>query len=354
MRAVAEREQVSLRTGPTMSRALARGHIQCTACEHWCALAPGVTGKCGVRRNEGGQLALLVYGKAVAAHVDPIENKPLHHFLPGSSIFSIGTVGCNLTCAWCQNWEISQRKHFDPATDFVGHEWLPEQIVTTCTQHGLPSIAFTYNEPAVYFEYAYDTARLAHAAGLRTVFVSSGFETVQALDAIAPYLGAVNVDLKAFRDETYRDYCGARLAPVKRNIRHLVEAGVWIEVTTLVIPGLNDSDGELGDIAAFLAQISPDIPWHVSAFTPHYHMHDRPPTPASTLRRAWAIGKAAGLHHVYTGNVWGDRSLEGCTDTLCPACGGLVIRRRGYHAAVLWQEPGVCPRCGERVAGVWT
>jgi pyruvate formate lyase activating enzyme len=177
---------------------------------------------------------------------------------------------------------------------------------------------------------------------------------VQALDALAPYLDAANVDLKAFRDETYRTYCGARIAPVKRNIRHLVEAGIWTEVTTLVIPGLNDSDGELGDIAAFLAATSPDIPWHVSAFTPHYHMHDRPPTPASTLRRAWAIGKAAGLRHIYLGNVWGDRSLEGCTDTCCPTCGGLVIRRRGYHTATLWREPGVCPRCGGRVAGIWT
>lgn len=337
----------------TLSRALAKGYVQCCACEHWCALAPGATGKCGVRRNEGGQLVLLVYGRAVAAHVDPIEKKPLHHFLPGSLIFSIGTLGCNLSCAWCQNWEISQRKHIDPQRDFVGHEWLPEQIVAACTSHAIPAVAFTYNEPAVYFEYAFDTARLARAAGLHTVFVSSGFETLQALDTIAPYLDAANIDLKAFRDETYRTYCGARIGPVKRNIRHLVQAGIWTEVTTLVIPGLNDSDGELSDIAHFLAEISPDIPWHVSAFTPQYHMRDRPPTPYTTLRRAWALGKEAGLHYVYTGNAWGVRTLEGSEDTHCPACGAALIRRRGYQSTVLWKEAGLCPRCGGRVAGVW-
>ncbi|MBW7883804.1 MAG: AmmeMemoRadiSam system radical SAM enzyme [Caldilineaceae bacterium] len=337
-----------------LSRSLAKDHVQCTACEHWCAIAPGHAGKCGVRHNIGGTLHLLVYGRAAAVHVDPIEKKPLFHFLPGTPIFSVGTVGCNLSCAWCQNWEISQHKVLDPTKDAPGQEWLPEQIVAYCLQRKIPSVAFTYNEPAVFFEYAYDTAKLAHAAGLRTVFVSSGFETLRALETIAPYLDAVNVDLKAFREETYRTYCGARLEPVKRNIRHLVqELGIWTEVTTLVIPQLNDSDEELRETAEFLAGVSVDLPWHVSAFHPDYHMQDRPHTPAATLRRARDLGKAAGLRYVYTGNIWGDRTLTGAEDTACARCGTPLLRRSGYSVQQLWTQPGHCPGCGEQIAGRW-
>lgn len=337
-----------------MSRPLQRGHVQCTACEHWCAVGPGKAGKCGVRRNIDGALRLVVYGKAAAVHVDPVEKKPLNHFLPGSKIFSIGTFGCNLRCAWCQNWEISQHRAFDPEREYAGDSWPPERIVQWCVQNQIPLIAFTYNEPTVFFEYAYDTARLAQNAGLRSVFVSSGFETQQALDTIAPYLAAINVDLKTFRETTYRTYCGARLAPVLRNIRHLVERGIWVEVTTLVIPALNDSDEELREIADFLVSVSPDLPWHVTGFTPHYQMLDRPPTPASTLRRAWEIGKAAGLRYVYTGNVWGSPLLTGCSDTHCPTCGARVIERKGYRVRTCWNEAGVCPGCGYRLAGVWS
>ena len=337
-----------------LARRLQKGYVQCTACEHWCALAPGEAGKCGVRRNLDGALRLVVYGRAVAAHVDPVEKKPLHHFLPGSAIYSIGTVGCNLRCAWCQNWDISQYREFDPQTAPLGRRLMPQEIVNACTRQGIPLVAFTYNEPAVYFEYAYDTAKLAHEAGLRTAFVSSGYETLQSINAIAPYLDAVNVDLKAFDDATYRRYCGVRMEPVLRNIRHVAqETGIWLEVTTLVIPRLNDSDEELRAIAEFLAAISPDIPWHVSGFVPHYHMQDRPPTPAETLHRAWRIGKEAGLHHVYTGNVWDSPLLEGCSNTVCPSCGAELIRREGYVARTLWREPGVCHRCGAAIAGVW-
>lgn len=337
-----------------LARSLQRGYVQCTACEHWCAIAPGAGGKCGVRRNLDGCLRVVVYGRAIAMHVDPVEKKPLYHFLPQRSIFSLGTAGCNLACAWCQNAEISQYKWFDPATDPLGSDLPPRQIVEHCMAQRIPAIAFTYNEPAVSWEYAYDTAQLAHAARLRTVFVSSGFETPAALDVLAPYLDAINVDLKAFDDATYRRYCGARLAPVLRNIRHLVqETPVWTEVTTLVVPGINDGDDELTAIAAFLAEISPDIPWHVSAFVPHYRMCDRPPTSATTLRRAWEIGRAAGLRYVYTGNLWAAPELGGCSDTCCPACGGQVIRRVGYTVRPLWRVPGVCPACGARLAGVW-
>jgi pyruvate formate lyase activating enzyme len=306
-----------------------------------------------VRRNLDGALRLVVYGKAIATHVDPIEKKPLHHFLPATSVFSFGTVGCNLSCAWCQNWDISQHKRFDPAVDWIGEDWPPDRIVAHCLRHGIPSIAFTYNEPAIYFEYAYDTCRLAREAGLRTVLVTSGFETLRALDAMATCLDAANVDLKAFTEETYRRYCGARLGPVMRNIRHLAAHGVWTEVTTLVIPRLNDSSAELGAIASFLVEVNPALPWHVSAFHPDYKLRDRPSTSASTLRRAWEIGRRAGLRHVYIGNVWGDATLAGCSDTLCPHCGAPVILREGYQVQALWREPGVCPCCGGRVEGVW-
>ncbi len=337
-----------------LARPLAKRHVRCEACEHWCALAPGETGKCGVRQNVDGELRLVVYGLAAAVHVDPIEKKPLHHFLPGTSIFSLGTVGCNLSCAWCQNWEISQFKHFDPRHDEVGEPWPPHRIVEYCVEHGIPSVAFTYNEPTVFFEYAYDTARLARQAGLHTVFVSSGFETLRAIDMIAPYLDAINIDLKAFSDDTYRRYCNARLGPVLRNIRHVaLNTDIWVEVTTLVIPRLNDGEEELRSIADFLVAISPDLPWHVTGFVPHYQLQDRPPTSGSTIRRAWEIGKAAGLRYVYAGNLWYDRRLSGCSDTRCPSCGETLIRRSAYDVQARWHSPGVCHRCGERIAGVW-
>ena len=337
-----------------LTRPLHHGYQQCTACEHWCAIAPGEAGKCGVRRNLHGGLQLVVYGIAMAAHVDPVEKKPLHHFLPGSEILSIGTVGCNLTCAWCQNWEMSQWKTFDPAVDFIGEDWPPEALVATACRDAIPSIAFTYNEPAIYFEYAYDTAELACSQGIHCVFVSSGFETLQAIDRLSPYLSAANIDLKAYSPDTYRRYCGARVEPVLRNIRHLVQqTGVWTEVTTLVIPGINDGDDELRAIADFLVGVSPDIPWHVSGFTPHYQMRDRPPTPAATLRRAWDIGRAAGLHYVYAGNIWGNRQLAGCSDTCCPECGTILIERAGYHVRQRWLEAGQCHTCGATLAGRW-
>ena len=340
---------------PTLlSRPLHHDYVQCTACEHWCALAPGAAGKCGVRRNLDGGLQLVVYGTAMAAHVDPIEKKPLYHFLPASEVLSLGTVGCNLTCAWCQNWELSQWKDFNLEADFIGEDWPPAAIVATACRDGIPSLAFTYNEPAIYFEYAYDTAQLAHSYGINSVLVTSGFETLDALNRLAPYLAAANVDLKAFSDATYRHYCGARLAPVLRNIRHLVqETGVWTEVTTLIIPGLNDSEEELAAIAGYLASVSPDIPWHVSAFTPHFQMHDRPPTSAAALRRAWEIGRAAGLRYVYAGNIWANRELVECSNTYCPECSALLIARAGYHVRQHWQTPGQCHRCGATLAGSW-
>ncbi len=331
-------------------RKLKKGYVQCLACEHYCAMAPGEAGKCGVRRNIDGKLMLVVYGKAIAVHIDPVEKKPLFHFLPAEPVFSIGTVGCNFSCKFCQNWEISQVKEFDDQRDYIGQDWPPEAIVEYTAHRGIPMIAYTYNEPVVFFEYAYDTAKLAHERGIRNIFVSSGFETKQAIDMISPYLDAANIDLKSFSDKFYREISGGRLKPVLKNIEYTVkETDIWMEVTTLFIPGLNDSPEEMRDIAQFLAGISPDLPWHVTAFHPDYLMLDRPSTPLSTLLRAYEIGKEAGLHYVYVGNVLAPEKET----TYCPVCGAPVIRRYGYHVETLWKEPGVCPSCGHRLAGVW-
>lgn len=331
-------------------RHLKKQYVQCTACEHFCAIAPGDKGKCGVRRNYDGALKLVVYGQPAALHVDPVEKKPLFHFLPTQPILSLGTVGCNFQCQFCQNWEISQSGgEFDPARS-AEQDTLPADLVDYCRRRRISMLAYTYNEPTVFFEYAYDTAKLAHAHGIRNVFVSSGFESLAALELIEPYLDAINVDLKAFTEQFYREVCGTRLKPVMRNIEHIVRrTKIWIEVTTLLIPGLNDSDAELRDMAAWLAGVSRDMPWHISAFHPDYRMLDRPPTPHRTLVRAWEIGKEAGLNYVYVGNVH-DRERE---STYCPACGQLLISRSWYDVRLHWREPGVCHGCGASIPGVW-
>ena len=331
-------------------RPLRNQAVQCRVCEHYCTLKPGEWGKCGVRVNRGGQLVLTVYGKSVATHIDPIEKKPLFHFLPGSSAFSIGTYGCNLKCQWCQNWQISQVRQVDERHDFLGEPLSPEHIVNRCRRENIPIIAYTYNEPTVFSEYTYDTARLAHEQGIKNVYVSNGFMSPEAIERLAPYLDGINVDLKGFTDELYRDYCDARLEPIKRNIAAIAQkTSIWIEVTTLVIPGLNDSDAELQAAAAWLAGISRDIPWHLSAFYPTYKLRDRPRTPPATLERAYDIGKAAGLHFVYVGNI-PDATRE---STYCPQCGQLLIRRYGYNVHTYWEEPGSCPDCGATIPGVW-
>jgi pyruvate formate lyase activating enzyme len=334
----------------TLYRHLKKQYVQCTACEHFCAIEPGGMGKCGVRRNYDGALMLVVYGVPAALHVDPVEKKPLFHFLPTQPILSLGTVGCNFKCQFCQNWEISQAGDLFVPARSPRDEVLPADLVRHCREQGIPMLAYTYNEPTVFFEYAYDTARLAHQHGIRNVFVSSGFETLQALEAIEPYLDAINVDLKAFTERFYREICGTRLQPVLRNIEHIARhTGIWIEITTLVIPGLNDSEKELRDIATWLAQVSPDLPWHVSAFHPDYLMRDRPPTPMRSLTRAWEIGREAGLNYVYVGNVL-DSTRE---STSCPQCGELLISRSWHRVRTHWSEPGVCHGCGASIPGVW-
>ncbi|MBN1178094.1 MAG: AmmeMemoRadiSam system radical SAM enzyme [Anaerolineae bacterium] len=332
-------------------RPLHDGAVQCLVCDHACAIRPGEVGKCGVRYNDAGTLYLMVYGRAVSINLDPVEKKPLFHFLPGGDILSIGTLGCNFRCAFCQNWNISQRHWADGHDARLGQVALPNDLVGTCLQRGVNMIAYTYNEPTVFFEYTYDTARLAHENGIRNVYVSNGFMSQQALEMIAPYLDGINVDLKAFSNDFYREQCGGRLEPVKRNIRTIArETDIWIEVTTLLIPGLNDSREELTAMANWLAEVDPDMPWHISAFHPDYQMTDRPPTPPASLQQAYQIGKDAGLRYVYVGNVMDqDRS-----STFCPQCGELLVRRSWYAVQELWKKRGTCPQCDYEVAGVWT
>ncbi|MGM0533389.1 MAG: AmmeMemoRadiSam system radical SAM enzyme [Campylobacterota bacterium] len=334
-----------------LSKETAKGSILCQACAHGCKLQEGEYGICGVRQVVDGKLQLLVYAKAAAANIDPVEKKPMFHFLPNTDVFSVGTVGCNFRCQFCQNYEISQY----PQTHghkIVGEELRPEQIVDIAVQRECASIAYTYNEPVVYFEYTYDIAKLAHERGLKNIYVTSGYETNKAIDLLAPYIDGMNIDLKAFSDEFYKDICGARLKPVLQAIKHAKEKGIWVEVTTLIIPGLNDSKQQLQSIAEFLADLDPAIPWHISAFYPTYKMLDRPPTPPKTLKKAYEIGKEAGLKYIFVGN-YDNADLE---STYCPHCGNRVINRSGHIGQNVQNSldaKGSCPHCGYGIEGVW-
>ena len=322
--------------------------LRCDLCAHRCLIQEGKRGICGVRENRGGVLYSLVYGKAIATHVDPIEKKPLFNFLSGSLSFSVATVGCNMTCLHCQNADISQAPR--ETGRIMGEDISPERLVEAAEKNGCRSIAYTYTEPTIFFEYALDTARLAKTRGVKNIFVTNGYMTEEALEMINPVLDAAYVDLKSFNDDFYRKICGARLQPVLETIKRMHEQGIWLEVTTLIIPGHNDSDEELEAIGRFLSGISPDIPWHVSAFYPTYLLTSAPPTPAATLRRARKIGQAAGLRYVYTGNIPGDDG----ENTYCPNCGKIIIERTGYRVGAVNIRDGNCAFCSTPVAGVWS
>ena len=325
----------------------ASGDVRCGLCAQHCRIKPGAVGTCGVRRNDGGTLVTLVYGLTVAENVDPIEKKPLFHFLPGSRSFSIATAGCNFRCRHCQNADISQMPR--DAGRILGSPLAPAEVVSRARAAGCASISYTYTEPTIFFEYAFDTAALARQAGLKNVFVTNGYITAEPLRAIAPHLDAANVDLKSSSDEFYKRVCGARLQPVLDALKLYRELGIWLEVTTLVIPGENDSDEDLGGCARFIAEeLGRDVPWHVSAFHPTYLLTNRPRTPAETLQRARRIGLDAGLHFVYEGNLPG----EGET-TFCPACGKPGIVRFGFAVRENRLRGGRCPDCNTAVAGVW-
>jgi pyruvate formate lyase activating enzyme len=328
--------------------------VRCILCAHRCVVRAGRKGVCLVRENQDGRLYTLVYGIPLSQAVDPIEKKPLFHFYPGSTAFSIATAGCNFRCAFCQNADISQMPR--DRDKIVGRQAAPEQVVHAAQQAGSRSIAYTYTEPTIFFEYSYDIARLAQEVGIASVYVTNGYMTREMLDLFRgvtsghePCLDAANVDLKAFRDETYRSVCGARLKPVLDSLKAMKELGIWVEVTTLVVPDMNDSDGELSDIAKFIAdELGVETPWHVSRFHPDYKMHDRGATPPHTLRRAFELGREAGLRYVYVGNMPGAH-LE---DTHCPSCNEVVIARWGFQVTRRHTDAGKCTRCGALIDGV--
>jgi pyruvate formate lyase activating enzyme len=322
------------------------GAVACFLCSHRCRIADGKRGFCRVRENRGGTLVSLVYGRLIARHVDPIEKKPLFHFQPGSGSYSVATPGCNFRCAFCQNWQISQTDRaaaFDRVSPVE-----PDEIIRDAVAAGARSIAYTYTEPTIFMEYALDCAALAREHGLANVFVTNGFQTPEAVEVMRGRIDAANVDLKAFSDEFYRRTCQGRLQPVLDTVTAMHQAGIHVEVTTLVVPGENDAEEELRGIAGFLAGISRDIPWHISRFHPDYQARDLRATPMEALERAERAGREAGLNYVYLGNVL---TAEG-QNTRCPGCRRLLIERRGYGSAAVHLTEPACPDCGAAIAVV--
>ncbi len=328
---------------------LDRRLVRCDLCAHQCKIASSALGFCNVRQNIEGQLFTLAYAQAIAADIDPIEKKPLYHFLPGSRSYSIATMGCNFRCGFCQNWQISQISREDGPV-LPGYELLPEEVVENAKRHDCQSISYTYTEPTIFFEYAYDTARLARANGLYNVFVTNGYMTRQALETIEPYLDAANVDLKSFSEAYYEGTCKARLQPVLDSAIYMKRLNIWVEVTTLLIPSLNDSDDNLQGIAGFIAQeLGMDPPWHISRFYPVREFGHLPQTPMESLVKARDIGLRAGLRYVYIGNVRGGN--DGA-DTCCYDCGAVVLRRRSAALVENRSTGGRCYRCGAQLDGV--
>jgi len=320
--------------------------VQCRLCPHGCIIKEGHSGICAVRRNEGGTLYSLVWGKAIAANVDPIEKKPLFHFLPGSRSYSIATVGCNLQCEFCQNSDISQYPREEGRIS--GRDFPPEDVAAEAEKHHCASISYTYTEPTIYLEYVLDTAAKAKTRQIANVLVTNGYTTADIIrDEFPGLIDAANVDLKAFTERFYKELCKARLKPVLDAIQAYHDSGVWIEITTLLIPGENDSEQELKDIAAFIKSVSEDIPWHVSRYYPRYHYDKAPPTSVDALEQARAIGLASGLKFVYTGNVQGRASEH----TYCPQCGATVIERMGFTIQARRMVDGCCAQCRTPIAG---
>ena len=315
------------------------GTTHCRLCSHRCRIADGNRGFCQVRENRGGVLYSLVYGRLAAAHVEFMEKKPLYHFLPGSRSYSIAPPGCNLRCPWCQNWRISRT---NGRGDFAGLPYTePVSVVERAELERCASVCYTYTEPTIFMEYALDTARLTHERGLRNVFVTNGYQTPESVEAMTGLIDAANVDLKSFRQDFYRQHCRAQLKHVLEAIGNMYAAGMHLEITTLVVPGQNDSEAELRDIASFVAGLSPDMPWHVTRFHPDYQVTDLEPTPLLTMRRAVEVGRQAGLRYVYAGNVM----LPEANDTACPQCGHVVIRRRGLGFTECDLDGSRCPQC---------
>lgn len=320
--------------------------VQCDLCPKRCIIEPGQSGECRIRVNLDGRLVAVTYGFPCAIHVDPIEKKPLYHFLPGTPIFSIATVGCNLHCKNCQNWEISQQN----PEDSEAYELPPEDLARAARQYECASIAYTYTDPHVYYEYTLDGCIRAHELGLRNVLVTAGYINPEPMERLYRHVDAANIDLKAFSEEFYRDVCGATLAPVLDTLVRAKTLGVWVEVTNLVIPTLNDRDEDFTGLCRWMAEnMGRDTPLHFSQFYPQYQMRHLPETPAATLDRARQIALAEGLHFVYIGNI---HRPDGAT-THCPGCQEALIERVGFRVTENRLRDGKCPSCGVEIQGVW-
>ena len=327
---------------------LADGRIQCDLCPRFCRLREGQRGLCFVRGRAGDQMVLTTYGRSSGFCVDPVEKKPLNHFLPGTPILSFGTAGCNLTCKFCQNWDISKSREFDTLSERAS----PEAIARAAKAAGCDSVAFTYNDPVIFLEYAIDTAMACHALGLKTVAVTAGYICDQPRREFFRHMDAANVDLKGFSEGFYDKLCSAQLQPVLETLVYLKrETACWFEITNLIIPGENDSEAELGAMTGWIARtLGPDVPVHFSAFHPDWKMRDTPPTPPSTLTRARQIAQANGIRYAYTGNV---HDPEGGS-TYCHDCGGVLIGRDWYRlTAWTLTDDGHCRSCGTACAGVF-
>ncbi len=344
--------------------------VRCTACKWYCSIPEGFTGLCGVRVNIGGKLYLMTHSRPAAVAIDPIEKKPLFHFLPGTQILSIGTYGCNFGCEFCQNWELSQtpkliriqaiQNKIPPRQSsllikkFIHDNsgvYTPSQALKDALKYKTPSIAFTYNEPTIFAEYALDVMKLAKKHKIYGVFVSSGYESKETLELLDNYIDAYNIDLKGATEKFYSRYTHTHIKQVLKTIEEIYKRKKWLEITTLLIPKLNTSKKDLRFIARFIKNLSPDIPWHVSSFYPHYKLTHLPPTPLETLLKAYEIGKEEGLNYVYTGNI----PNTDTESTYCPNCGTLLIKRKGFSTEIkdLDIKSGKCKKCGTRIAGVW-
>ncbi|MDF1497838.1 MAG: AmmeMemoRadiSam system radical SAM enzyme [Patescibacteria group bacterium] len=324
---------------------LENNKVQCSTCSHRCFILTEKYGICGVRKNIDGKLFVLNYGKAISESIDPIEKKPLFHFLPGTHTLSIATVGCNLRCGNCQNWQISQLVKDDKKQLEIGQNLLPSEIISHAIENKCPSISYTYTEPTIFLEYAIDTMKLAKKNGIKNIWVTNGFMSIETLKLINPYLDAVNVDLKSFDDEFYKTICSARLAPVLKNLKWIKKNSIHLEVITLIIPGFSDNEKMLEKIAKFIfKELGSETPWHISAFLGEisYKMQDVVDTPYEIIHKAYNIGKQIGLKYVYAGNVTGDL-ME---NTYCPKCNKLVIERIGYFVK-RYDINGKCGKCGE-------
>ncbi|MCK4764260.1 MAG: AmmeMemoRadiSam system radical SAM enzyme [Candidatus Aminicenantes bacterium] len=334
-----------------MKQALLFEHLdnekaKCLVCAHQCILKNGQLGVCRVRKNIKGELYSLNYDRVAATHTDPIEKKPLYHFLPGSTSYSVAAMGCNFKCTFCQNNSLSMVKD---ESGIYGERISPEQLLAAASRHGSKSISYTYSEPTIYFELMFETAKLAKEQGLKNVMVTNGYMSSAALEMMSPYLDGANVDLKAFSEDFYRKYSGAKLAPVLETIKGMKERGIWVEVTTLLIPDLNTDEEELKKLISFILEVDENIPWHVSRFFPQHKLVDIPPTEPGVIFNALETGREMGLKYLYGGNI----ASEKWSNTYCFSCGELLIERSGYLTRVHDVSAGKCSKCGEVIPGVW-